>query len=859
MFSPRQKVCSSSERPRGLSLSDCLAKTYLSKDGKKYAGREVFSHCQIVGEVARAILARMPHWLREELFPKGVELIAAAHDIGKISPTFQKKIYTALDKNLVELEKVNPDLEKNWGGHGGTGQVALSNNSKVGKYIPEIIGKHHGYPSNLGGKIATDDVLGGVEWQARREECLVQLQSAFNYFEWPKIKSYEQALAIAGLTTVADWIGSSSHFEDPNVLWQSYIQQALDNAGFVPPKLKTGLTFTDIFSYCKFPHNVQQKLYENIIGPGVYIMEAPMGVGKTEAALYAAYSAMCAGKATGIYFALPTQLTSDKIHERVNNFLRKILESRHEAFLLHSLAWLKKEIGEEGAPGGSWFEVGKRGILAPFAVGTIDQALMAVMNVKHGFVRTFGLAGKVVILDEVHSYDAYTGTILDQLVKALKELHCTIIILSATLTQERRKSLLSLENNVLVENSYPLITSCPKESSSQEIIVAPLQNNQITLNLLNEDAAVMDEALLRVEQGQQVLWIENTVDEAQHIYKILASKDIKNIEYGLLHSRFLKIDREKNEEYWVKLYGKDNNGARKQRGRILVGTQVLEQSLDIDADFLVTCFCPTDMLLQRLGRLWRHADTDTVRPKKAMREAWILAPKLSDAIDDYKRYFDKTANVYSPYVLIRSLEVWQDRPSIILPKDIRSLIEATYKERDETINTIGRLKYDLQTKREDMARFALNSISKGTQTVSDNKASTRYSEQDNVEVLLIRSYRHNEDKSGTYVMLLNGEEIYLPRNTKKLSKQEWREIAALLTRNTLHVVEYLAPNPISSKSLYWLKNYLYVGDEYHAESLLRVAIVEESGDLKALDKGRAATDCRLCYDAKLGYRAEKIS
>ena len=166
-----------------------------------------------------------------------------------------------------------------------------------------------------------------------------------------------------------------------------------------------------------------------------------MGIGKTEAALYAAYQALTQGSATGIYFALPTQLTSDKIYDRMNSFLAKVLaeDCKFRSLLLHSSAWLRDtELGEEGMPGNGWFSSRKRGLLAPFAVGTIDQALMGVMNVKHGFVRTFGLAGKVVILDEVHSYDSYTGTIIDKLVQTLRELDCTVIILSATLTAERR-------------------------------------------------------------------------------------------------------------------------------------------------------------------------------------------------------------------------------------------------------------------------------------------------------------------------------------------------------------------------------------------------------------------------------------
>jgi CRISPR-associated endonuclease/helicase Cas3 len=264
-----------------------------------------------------------------------------------------------------------------------------------------------------------------------------------------------QALVVAGLVSVADWIGSGSFFEDPTEEWRSKIEESIDRAGFIAPTYEQDLSFEDIFGFS--PRPLQNELYEAVQGPGLYILEAPMGMGKTEAALYAAYRLLSQGLATGIYFALPTQLTSDKIHERMDGFLRKILQkdSLHtQALLLHGNAWLRAhELGEEGAPGGAWFRQGKRGILAPFAVGTIDQALMAVMNVKHGFVRTFGLAGKVVILDEVHAYDMFTGTIIDSLIEVLRSLQCTVIVLSATLTNERRKTLAQGE---VANTQYPL-------------------------------------------------------------------------------------------------------------------------------------------------------------------------------------------------------------------------------------------------------------------------------------------------------------------------------------------------------------------------------------------------------------------
>ena len=416
-----------------------------------------------------------------------------------------------------------------------------------------------------------------------------------------------------------------------------------------------------------------------------------MGIGKTEAALYAAYQALETGRATGIYFALPTQLTSDKVHERMNNFLAKILEEEDPnrwSLLLHGSAWLRdKELGEDGSPGRSWFNSSKRGLLAPFAVGTIDQALMAVMNVKHGFVRTFGLAGKVVILDEVHSYDSYTGTILNELIKSLRELYCTVIVLSATLTDGQRHSMVGApsDDNRTERNlsAYPLISAYPKEGIAQEHEIGKMDDKSVEIHISANDDKATGEALLRAERGEQVLWIENTVIEAQQRYRLLAAKSQgMGLDCGLMHSRFLKADRDKNEDKWVGLFGKMGRDFRSEKGRILIGTQVLEQSLDIDADFLVTRLCPTDMLFQRLGRLWRHAENDPLRPGKSKRESWILAPDLKAAIHD-QNSFGKSAKVYSPYVLCRTLEVWQDINHVNLPCQIRFFLEKTYRERPE--------------------------------------------------------------------------------------------------------------------------------------------------------------------------------
>ncbi len=830
-----------------LPLNQCLAKTFADKQ----PGRKITEHCQIVGEVAKELINRIPLWLRDDFFPEGSQLIAASHDLGKVSPTFQEKIYRGTqgyrNNSQAALKSVNPDIEKLWGGHAGVSQ-ATAEHLKLGKYIPKILGQHHGYSPTLS-NLANDAVFGGKHWQQQREELVNELKKLLKT-DFPEVKNDTQARVLAGLTTVADWVGSSSRFDDPKDDWRPIIKHALDEAGFVKPQLEPNLSFSRVFGFQM--REIQQTLIENTKNPGVYVLEAPMGIGKTEAALYAAYKLLTSEKATGIYFALPTQLTSDKIYERMNTFLGSVLapESPHrEALLVHGNAWLKRIMAVEGNPNGSWFQGGKRGILAPFAVGTIDQALMAVMSVKHGFVRTFGLVGKVVILDEVHSYDAYTGTLLDELVKELRKLHCTVIILTATLTTERRQKLTTQQAK---EQHYPLISVSPNEGDLSELVVTVAESNRVAIQCCQQQELVMDEALKRAEEGQQVLWIENTVAEAQVIYQQLSAINI-NVEYGLLHSRFLKCDRTNNEAKWVALYGKANPKARQKTGRILVGTQVLEQSLDIDADFLVSRFCPTDMLLQRIGRLWRHKDS--YRPVNAKREAWLLMPELQTAIADTKMAFGKTAKVYSPYVLCRSLAVWHQLKNIELPKDIRLLVETTYQPQNEK-GMMLQYQKDLEKKREILQRLALVCLSKGGQTLPE-EVSTRYSEQDSVQVLLIKAYRYHSDKQAAEITLLNGNKYILPKNLKFYDKPQWRELAALLIQNTVQVVDYIAPKKLAIKELEWLRNYFYLGNPEFGESLLRVAVVNEADEIKRLMGGEALESYELNYDSSCGYKAIK--
>ncbi len=532
------------------------------------------------------------------------------------------------------------------------------------------------------------------------------------------------------------------------------------------------------------------------------------------------------------------------------------------ARLIHSQAWMRETfMGEEGMPGGSWFDGSKRGILAPFCIGTIDQALLAVMNVRFGFVRAFGLAGKVVVLDEVHSYDCYTGTLLDALVHALRELGSTVIILSATLTQTRRDELLlrpsvkhmsiTSQRNSAME-AYPLVLASSSIGATRIKSVPAGERGEVSIRLVQGQNEAFDEAFGRALSGQQVLWIENTVGEAQESYAILSARASSvSLPCGLVHSRFTANDREANEIEWVNLYGKPGIPGRRKTGRILVGTQVLEQSLDIDADFLVSRLAPTDLLLQRIGRLWRHRENDqTRREMGARREVWILSPSL-EALEHDRLSLGNTSYVYGPYVLCRTLEVFGRMDHITLPDDIRVLIESTYQEREERSSLSAYLD-ELEAGRQKLRRLAHGGIGSGGKTLSEESVPTRYAERESRELLILSSL--HRARGVMRLVTLAGESMEL--RDPSPAAHDRRNMAASLHRNFVPVPVSIATRTNRS-SIIELSPYLYLGRE--DESLVAVAVRGEDGMLRNVAGGEYLDGRKTSYDSYFGFRSTKLT
>lgn len=853
-----------------------ISKTIFTQSKQIIAGIDVTSHCLITGYVAGAILDCFPQQLRESIFPDSSEFLAACHDVGKISPAFQKMIYKNIsdfnDEEYPELKKVDADwaARKNNCFHAAVTQAVFEtilkgSISRDMDFISAIEGMHHGFrPKSVLNENA--ESYGSKEWTKLRHELVETLYSVFlPSKKLEMIGSWNKACSIGGLIIVADWIASGGKFSDFtqdffNALSvderKEYARKAVEQAGFSKIKVKNNMSFSSIFGF--EPRKIQTDFFDSISGPGVYVLEAPMGIGKTEAALYAAYKMLEKGQANGIYFGLPTQLTSNKIFERVLSYLEKVTGESSENVklkLLHGTAWLvEKVFGEKGDAGESWFDSRKRGILAPFAVGTVDQALMAVLNVKHEMVRSFGLAGKVVILDEVHSYDAYTGTILNRLIEFLREAHCTVIVLSATLTTSQKKNILGLEHEKKLSSVYPLITAVSEEQRAmREIASVGGTERDVAITIEHNDTEILEKVAEKAADGQQILWIENTIADAQQIFKkIVAKTNGTNIECGLIHSRFLKAKRAENEGKWTELFGKDST-QRTAAGRILVGTQVLEQSIDIDADFLVTRICPTDMLFQRLGRLWRHTKNDSLRPKNAVCSAAILSPEYERAIER-SNCFESSAFVYSEYVLCRTLEVWKDVPHAKLPEDIRRILEATYQERAEE-GRLKKLKNDMEEKKGKLENFARVGLSTAMPTHDDMEVQTRYSEIENVDVLLLKSF--NVTGNGCEIRFYDSDDVLeIPQRPK--NADEKRKIAKLITEHCVTVSERHAPD--ADKFVERFSSYVYTGmkKDDDEKSPFRAAIVGNDDYLRTLENLQIVKDNeKMLYTDKLGYQIVK--
>ena len=726
-----------------------------------------------------------------------VMLLAGLHDLGKACPPFQHQS-EAFRANVTLQFAADTDEHNRPHGFVSAKEIARmmtepssglswKADQPTAIILAAITGGHHGtFPLSIQLEEIAQQTLGTMQWTEAREYLVRTLQSLLYDGEPPflvttGILSPALTPLLAGLISVADWFGSSSHFpiEGPKEITKyvsssrTTASHALNQSGWrfpcEPPK---PAPIESVFEYLvagktdgkarplRFVANAVQRAVaeraHNALEPYLLIVESAMGSGKTEGALYAADCALVNGLSHGFYIALPTQATTNAMYARVLDYFNK--GQRHSSWinmpLIHANAGLDEDylklvvdgpiyddIGNDKADEGSviahrWFaEQKKQALLAPFGVGTIDQALLSVLQTRHWFVRLFGLAERTVIFDEVHAYDVYMGEILHRLIAWLAEIRCPVILLSATLPANKRRELVDayrsgasrlLQDRENEEEALGQKVTYPRLTFINQQLAEPIsiymtekeRNNDaktIALQFAGSDkAGILQSIQKNVPDGACVAVICNTVDRAQKVYEHLRDALNPNVwKVTLFHARAPFVWRKAWEDSALDAFGKDSGdkGRIVRPNQVLVATQVIEQSLDLDFDFMLSDMAPVDLLLQRMGRLHRH---------KRARSGGTKEPRFVVLCDgdqygpppSFPEYSDK---VYERYVLLRSWLAIRERDHIALPDIIQPLITEVYDQEEPQCLTYHSAEFnelwlkELQDAKDASIRKTLNS------------------------------------------------------------------------------------------------------------------------------------------------------
>jgi CRISPR-associated endonuclease/helicase Cas3 len=740
-------------------------------------------HCLDVAAVAEVMLEqnavlrrRLARWLSmDELqVPTAVASICALHDIGKFDVRFQRKAPVAADA----LWPATRSIASGEYDHGGWGyQQLLDLRDDAQEFLDERVGVaampllravcgHHGAlpttqppPDPMRLRVRP---FRGDDTNARRawiSDCVHFFRAVRGAALPLTVRPGPAAIeVIAGLCSVADWIGSQveheghtyfTYQEQPQPIEDYYpralaiARRVLDDLPFAA-RLADDLRFETLFGFAA-PRGIQvvTEALPLSSGPSLTIIEDRMGAGKTEAALGLVARLIAAGQASGVYVALPTMATSNGIFARIESFAARLFRGEVNLRLAHGRARdfdpftrvtrralrgrssTSDDEREAEVVCARWFLSRKRALLGQVGVGTVDQAMQAAIKLRHHFVRLYGLAQSVVVIDEVHAYDVYMEVILERLIEWLGALDAPVVLLSATLPEARKAMLCeayargagwSPVSPWRAEIAYPLVTRRDAEGLLMRTPDEVERDRSIVLQRIESDdpeSAVLSALEAAVTRGALVCWIRNTVAEAQTAFDAIT----EGVSALLFHARMRPADREAVEAEVLANFGKQ--GAR--RPMLLVATQVVEQSLDLDFDLLVTDLCPIDLILQRAGRLWRH-----VRPLRTehtgLTEAVIrvVAP-TADRRAALK--FGPSAWVYDAVTLALAWGSLEGRERVALPSEIRRLVEDSYdplrrrRRIDEAPNAEAlraaqeALEGDLATRRGNAAKVCIPAVS----------------------------------------------------------------------------------------------------------------------------------------------------
>lgn len=835
-------------------LNECIGK--LTKSGKTFTVEE---HCLLVAKLGQII----SKFLKLELTDEAL-LIFSLHDIGKIYPTFQQKIYAELgiDKGFFKSKDELKLIDKNTGYHS-----SISANYKKQKAFQNIVGRHHGFSNETINNWKISKYA--LEFKELQDEFYFKMKQYFNIDE-QQFNLYLNNLTsiqidlLSGILCISDWLASgilleySNKFKNFNdSLLTEQLTSILQKFGFFDSlDIIKNLSFNDIFGFNSY--RSQNEVINNINDYGFYLYEDEPGRGKTETALYSAYKMNIKNDMRGITFLLPTKLTSNKIYERFNIFLENITNNKEiksnllygDSYIyLTAMEQLSKSVEnnaeiETDENQLNFFENKYLKFQYAYNTGTIDQALLSVLNTKFNFVKLISLYNKVIIIDEIHSYDIYTANLIKYLIKYAKELKCVIIALSAT-TSNKTKNIFF--DHINFNNNYPLLSYSTDSIKFNECtIYSNFKSKNIIFNIQHLEDKVIDKIILLAELGAQIGWIENTKRKAQDIYYKLKQrcKD-KNIELGLIHSKFLQADRLINEDYWTKQLGKFGKSNRNECGRILIGTQILEQSIDIDFDKLVTRIAPIEMIVQRCGRLHRHNNS---RIKECeLNECIILSPRLNE-IDNMKKateiFIDSDNDefsgiIYPKHILYATLKYLTDYQTLNIPGDIRNAINFVYDYSNNSNKIFNELKLSFENNYAKKLDFSNNNVYKDNLTKCGNNVSceTRLINENMIKIYIIKNNENNK------ILFLSGEILDLESNEKSTNYMKYILNLNSVEENIHKVKEYLKYQTNISKNF----------KKYFEENSLIVKLI--GNELELLNGIKLKN---IFYDKQIGLYFSKI-
>lgn len=685
--------------------------------------------------------------------------LTALHDIGKFAPQFQllatpgdwrwptalegvdatrleRSVHTTDGLHLWHRVLRERIAERIWAG----GERAL-------EALECAVFAHHGRPVEL----HADNIATRFPDGARRaaEQCAALVLDCVlpRPITAPQPKLARVRVAswwVAGFTTVADWIGSRTAWfpyhapiagdDTLAAYWsraQALARVAVRAAGMDAMPFGVTRSFAELTKQST-PTPMQAWAAEVALpdGPLLAIIEDATGAGKTEAAHMLVHRLMVAGRASGAYWAMPTQATANAMYERQRNVISSLfsvtgdrlpsLTLGHGQARLHEgyrATVLSDDSRSDTVDAASeWSGVSgettgdqtasvacsafladdrRAALLADMGAGTVDQALLGVLPARFNAVRLFALAEKVLVLDEVHAFDAYMSAETRNLLRFHSALGGSAILLSATLPEGKRRALeaswrtpeveeLEAPSTSDQESPYPLamlLSATSAEIGRHAPDAASWTVRRVPTRRVHSVAEALAHVLDVARTGGAVVWIRNTVDECLEAAQAVEAQAIVPM---VFHARFAQGDRQRIETEVMHRFGKESTRADRT-GSVLIATQVVEQSLDLDFDAMVSDLAPIDLLVQRAGRLWRHSRGNDARPAGLRIELVVLCPADSDDVD--ARWpgplLPKLKYIY-PHagVLWRTAELLRQGRAFDAPHNLRTLIRDVYEGED---------------------------------------------------------------------------------------------------------------------------------------------------------------------------------